>query len=368
MRITVVNHHPDHVVGGSELQCDLVAAGLRARGHDVTFLAVRPSPDVPSIAATAHPYAVVEVAHDPRTILAGVLEQRPDVVYWRFNRRGLRTVVDGLRRAGIPLVFAIAHVDDVTRWPSWPAPARGASLRDRGADLRARVRHRAAYRALRGTAAIASQRQDLLLRIPADRVALQRHVPNAMAPAEVPFSWPRPFVAWVGSLKPRKRPELIPDIAHALAASGVDVLVAGSGVAPDSRAPESHAPDTVHHLGTLSTPEVVGMLRAARCLTVTSRPEGFSNVMIQAWWTGTPTVSLEYDPDGVIVAEGLGAVAGGDVATFLADVVRLAGDEPAADRLRSEAGARAARFAQENFAPDAVLDRLEALLVEVVAQ
>jgi hypothetical protein len=84
--------------------------------------------------------------------------------------------------------------------------------------------------------------------------------------------------------------------------------------------------------------------------------------MIQAWWGATPTVTLEYDPDGLVAAEGLGAVADGDVERFLAETVRIARDE---DGAGSAAGGRAARLAREQFAQAPILDRLEALLAEV---
>jgi glycosyltransferase involved in cell wall biosynthesis len=185
-----------------------------------------------------------------------------------------------------------------------------------------------------------------------------------MDPTEVAFAWPRPYVAWVGNLKARKRPELCPDIARALAPHGIDLVVAGP--AQDERYRWLTRPvsgvSNLHHVGQLTPAEVTGLLAGARALAVTSMPEGFSNVMIQAWWGATPTVTLEYDPDGLVAAEGLGAVADGDVERFLAETVRIARDE---DGAGSAAGGRAARLAREQFAEAPILDRLEALLAEV---
>ena len=358
MRIMVVNRHPHEALGGSEVQCDLIARGLAARGHDVTFVAIRPLGVAGDAAGLPDglPYAVVGSTAEPDRLLDVLRAGGPDVVYWRFNRRGLREVARGLRGAGVPLVVALAHVDDVTPWPTWPWPAAGATLRDRAADVRARVRWRRQLAAFADVTAIASQREDLLDRAP---VALRAHVPNLMDPTSVPFTWPRPFVAWVGNLKPRKRPELIPAIADALAPHGVDLLVAGPAV--DERI-AAHLADerraNLHLLGAIAPAAVTGLLAEARCLAVTARPEGFSNVMIQAWWGGTPTVTLDYDPDGLVASEGLGAVADGDVAGFLADVVRYATSPDAA----TEAGGRARRLAQERFAAAPALDRLEVLL------
>jgi glycosyltransferase involved in cell wall biosynthesis len=364
VRIAVVNQHLHDIVGGSELQCHLVASGLAARGHDVVFAAVDGTAAVGPM-----PYACVAVPRDPEALARSVVALAPDVVYWRFNRRGLRETAGALARAGIPLVFAIAHVDDVRAWPSWPLPARGASVRDRASDLRSRLRWRRQLAAFDDVAAIASQRTDLIDRVPRDRVALQRHVPNIMDPTAEPFSWPRPYVAWVGNLKPRKRPELIPRIAAALAPHGVDLVVAGPVRDPRYRwlAEPVQGHPNLHHVGTPTPQGVTGLLAGARCLAVTAMPEGFSNVMIQAWWGATPTVTLDYDPDGMVEAEGLGAVAGGADAAgidrFLDHVVHFALGE--SDAAVAAAGARAAVAARARFAAGPVLDALEGLLDQV---
>lgn len=359
MRVLVVNQHPQQALGGSEVQCDLIARGLVERGHDVTYVAVAPPSSPSPIGRT--PYHVVEVGAEPSRIVAAVRDLQPDVVYWRFNRRGLRAVARGLRSDGIPLVVALAHVDDVTPWPSWPWPRRDATLRDRVHDLRQRLRWRGELSAFADVTAIASQREDLLDRTP---VALRSVVPNLMDPVLEPFSWPRPFVAWVGNLKARKRPELIPRIATALEPHGIDLVVAGPVVDAGAAGwvSATDGPANLHHLGPILPREVSGMLAAATCLAVTARPEGFSNVMIQAWWSGTPTATLDYDPDGVVVGRGLGRCAGGDVEAFLAAVVDLAAGGPDA----VEAGRRARAFARERFAPAAALDALEQLLAEAV--
>lgn len=360
MRIVVVNHHPQHALGGSEVQCDLIARGLTARGHDVTYLSVAPNDGATD--PVGLPYPTEVVTQRPDAILAALRTLAPDVVYWRFNRRGLREVARGLRAAGVPLVVALAHVDDVTPWPSWPWPSRAASVRDRLADLRARLRWRRQLAAFDDVTAVASQREDLLGRAP---VALQAHVPNLMDPRVEAFAWPRPFVAWVGNLKSRKRPELIPAIADALAPHGADLLVVGPAV--DARAAallDAAGRPNLHRLGPFTPTQVSGVLAAARCLAVTARPEGFSNVMIQAWWGGTPTVTLDYDPDGLVAGRGLGACADGDLGTFLAEVVRFAQGGPDVDA----AGARARRLARERFEAEGSLDRLEELLGAAVGR
>lgn len=360
MRIAVVNQHPSDVVGGSELQCDLVAQGLVARGHDVAYVAVTPSSAARPDPRPSPPYAMHRVAPNADAIVAACAASRADVVYWRMNRPNLPGVVRGLREHRIPLVFAIAHADDVARWPVRPWP-RGVAPRDHLHELRVRFRHRRSWAAFGGVDAIASQRADLIGQAP---VARQELVRNLMVEDAEPFDRPRPYVAWVGSLQQRKRPELLPAVADAVAPLGVDVVVAG-GLRDDRyRAlvePPGARPN-LHHVGILRQAQVVGLLAGARALVMTAHEEGFANVLLQAWWHGTPTVSLGYDPDATIATHDLGRACGEDVEHFVDEVAAFATDE-GEDAARRRAHIMA--FARETFAAEATLDALERLLDDV---
>lgn len=366
LHVAVVNRHPADVTGGSELQCDLYARALAARGHTVTYVALHAGDAARSAAqGQGLPYGIVpldsDVTRDPERIVATVRERGADVVYWRFGREGLDTVAAGLARGvdPIPVVLAVMHVDDVARWPTQP-PVRGGP-RDRAADVRHRLRHRRSWRAFRDVAAVAAQRADFLDRVP---VRLQRHIPNVVDPAVEPFLWPRPYVAWVANLKARKRPEHLVPLAHALATRGMDLVVAG-GVQDERYAPLSRpdpAVPNLHPLGLLAPARAAGLIAGARCLAVTSRPEGLSNAMIQAWWHGVPTVSLDYDPDGTIASVGLGAVCEGDADAFRAAVLAHA-DGGAAARA---AGERARAHAKATFSIEPNVALLEELLEETV--
>jgi glycosyltransferase involved in cell wall biosynthesis len=371
MHVAVVNRHPTDAVGGSELQCDLFARGLAARGHEVTYVALHSSQrDMAGTAVAAEPYTIHRLdgrgSQDAAVIARAVRDAGADVVYWRYGREQLDGVAallgHGRGGARIPVVLAVAHVDDVSRWPTGPFP-RGA-LRDRAAEVRRRVRHRRSWRAFvppDGVAAVAAQREDFLDHVP---VSLQRHVPNIVDPQHAPFDWPRPYVAWVANLKARKRPEEIVPLARVLAEHGVDLVVAGAVQDERYRSLARTDPSlpNLHPLGPLPPARAAGVIAGARCLAVTSRPEGLSNAMIQAWWHGVPTVSIDYDPDGAIARHGLGSVWGGDVDAFRAAVARCAIDATT----RTVAGDAARAYARERFAAERNVVLLESLLLETV--
>jgi glycosyltransferase involved in cell wall biosynthesis len=363
VRIAIVNQHPRDVTGGSELQCDLLARGLTQRGHAVRFIVVSPA-GAPQSSLHDLPYATTRVGAGSDAIVAACRDHDADVVYWRMNRPGLGAVVRGLARFPIPLVFAPAHADDVSRWPVRDLPT-GLGPRGLAVELRTRLRERIEWRALQRVAGLAAQREDFLGRV---SVPSQRLVRNVLDPAlidaggEGAWSWPRPYVAWVGNIKHRKRPEELLPLVGPLREEGVDLLVIGA-VAED-RYSGLFAPDRVgdgvHALGPLPLGDVLEVVAGARALVVTAREEGFSNVLIQSWWYGTPVVSLGYDPDGLIVQHGLGVVCGEDREVFRSAVATAARGVDPAKR------AAIAAFARETFALDPNLDALEDLLDAVV--
>jgi glycosyltransferase involved in cell wall biosynthesis len=310
-----------------------------------------------------HPYAIVAVSDDADAIVAAVVAARADVVYWRFNRNGLRRVVRRLGAIGVPVVLAVSHEDDLRRWTVRPWPAH-AHLRDHAAELRARLRSLWQHGALRRVAAVVQQRADLAGRVRTRRevvIANARPLPTGV----VPLDRPRPFVAWVGNLKPAKRPELARVIADALAPHGIDVVMAGALADPAYAALTVADPahPNLHHVGALAPDEVDRLIAGARCFALTCVPEGFPNVLLQAWSLGVATVSFEVDPDGLIAREGLGACADGDLERFLAGVVRHATDA----ELSVDIGARARAVVAARFDPERAHDALEALLIEVAA-
>ncbi|WP_231901996.1 glycosyltransferase family 4 protein [Halorhodospira halochloris] len=335
-------------VGGSEIQCDLLARGLVERGHAVTYVApVKQSIDV------ATPYGLRPV-QEPSKILGAVLESQPEVVYWRYNLNHFRAVAKGLGRAGIPMVFAVSHINDVMPWV-WHRPSKGVVPK-----LRQLVRRRWNRGGFRHVHALTTNNRDQLGLSP---VADAHYVPNGMSAEAEPFEWPRPYVAWVANIKPAKRPELFVEAARALADHGIDALMVGHIQSDDYGwlTDPDYVPPNFHYLGPRTPTEVNGLLAGSRLHVHTCQPEGFPNVFIQAWMQGRPSVSLEFDPCGYIVEEGLGAVADGEVDTFVGQVADWATRPDHCNAV----GQRARAFARDTFSVDAMVQRVERILASV---
>lgn len=348
MQILILNKHPSATIGGSEIQCDLLARGMLARGHDVHYGAF-------GGVASGHssPYPCTALSPRDTVSLERLLERvDPELVYWRFNLRRFLRAAKVIRRHGPKLVFSVSHESDVQKLPR--------SLRRR--SLRRSLRHLVNYQGYWYVDGLISLNRNLLGRVPVRR---QVHIPNMMEETAHPFSWPVPFIAWVSNVKERKRPERFIELAAKLhdAGLGVDCLMVGNIHSETYRFIEDpeRTPANLHYLGAKDPLEVNGILQQSLFLVHTCEAEGFGNVFIQSWLQGKSTLSLDYDPDGVIEREALGRLCG-TMDRLFEETKTLVGDKTG----RRTIGERARDYARKNHAPELNVPRFEAFFEEVL--
>ena len=359
MRVTIVNQHPSWALGGSETQCHLIAQELAARGHDVTYVALGGVPA--DLDRSGIGYGIRDADHAGSSLASSIVASRPDIVYWRANTRSLRRVARGLREAGVPLVFAASHVNDLRRWGISHSSHR-RRLRRCAEDVQALLRSAWNHAAVGRADAIVVNNRDHLRLVGTGPAS---HIPNSVETRKSDFSWPRPYVAWVANLKPAKRPEALIPLASHLEGLGVDVLVVGAIQVPSYEwfTRPGLLPPNLHYLGPLAQEEANALLASALLHVHTCRPEGFPNVFLQAWHWGVPSVSLGFDPEGLIAAEGLGATCEDDADRFSAEVARLVED----DASRRAAGARAAALVAARVSLERNVAALEDVLRSVMS-
>ena len=356
MKIAIVNRHPDDVLGGSELQCDIIASGLAARGHNVTFIAPagRVGRDYKRV------YNIIPVESDAVKIGQAIVDAAPDVVYWRFNKYHFYRAVRTASSKNIPVIFALSHISDAQLWSARENPFAG--LKQFLKFIKQGCENLYNHLGFLHVDGVTSNNAAFLGRL---RHKEQRYIPNAMNCGTVPFTWPRPFVLWVANIKPHKQPEKYLDLARALPDAGVDFLMVGQiqDVAYDWLKDAHKDLSNFHYLGPKTPEEVNGMLEQALMLAHTCKPEGFPNNVIQAWQKGRPVVSLAFDPGGYIDKEGLGGYADNDWTRFV-EQVRVFIERP---DLQAQTGARAQDFAARTFSADRMAEQIETFAQELVS-
>ncbi len=366
MKVLICNRHASHSLGGSEIQCDLIARHLHDQGHQVVYAAMESDAEPQGTS-----YAVEAIAEPSTPALYGLLRrQTPDLVYWRYNRNHFLRIGLLCQWMDIRCVFSISNPKDVEPWPAFTQPdspwwtLQGARSRTRRTAQQ--MLGRTSYEGYRFFDGVVSLSLNLLHQVP-DAPVGPRHrtsIYNSMEDQAVtPFFWPRHYVAWVANLKRCKNPDQFVALARRLRDLPVDFLMCGKIQHEEYRSIEDRGrlPENLFYLGPKSVPEVNGLLRGALCMVHTCDPEGFGNNFIQSWMQKTPTVSLYFDPDELIETRQVGFLSR-TPSRFQRHVRRLCRDSS----LRREMGNRARSFAIEHFHPDKNLPRFEAFFQQVL--
>ena len=337
--------------GGAEVLVALLAKGLAARGYDVSVVTCdfgqprREQVDGVTVLGTFVPRKGIPILRffHPRLTLAirALLEADADVycVYGSGMPAGL--TYDVARWRGRAFVMVAATDYEVVRKPARHAGARGWYLR-----------------ALRGASAMLAQTEYQQRCLREEFGITAGILPNLVEIPEPPVDPGQDgIVLWLATYKPEKRPEWFTELARKLP----QYRFVMAGVVPpppltrqawDEAVAAAAACPNLEVRGFQPAAELQKLMRSASLMVHTSPVEGFSNVLLESWALGLPTVS-GVDPDDTVKRRGMG-VHVTEQAALLEAVDRLMRD-PAA---RRTAGANARAYAIERHSPAVVLDIL----------
>lgn len=282
---------------------------------------------------------------------------RPDVVCCFGNNPTSAEVIADCYRDGIKTVLCIASDDDLSsdyrpgdrrlndygtpRWMAWYAVSTADYVM------------------------IQSERQRRLLAENFNRTGTLIHNPVSV-PADARQYWPhreaREFVLWIGRSDTfHKRPLLVLDLARACPHIKFMMVVNKTNPSVFETLQRDRPPNVTiiervpHH-------EIWEYYRRARMLISTSAYEGFPNTFLQAAVAGVLVVSLNVDPEDILVEKGCGVFAAGDFELFVKAVGALWSDNALAGRY-AEAFFN---YVVDNHGLERQMLRFEALLRQAV--
>ena len=353
MKIVIVNRHVQDYLGGSEMQCDLIARRLHELGHEILYVAPQALKNVYDTK-----YRTVPVNASAISISACIKEFSPDVVYWRLNKYHFRRTAKRVHKLSIPFVFAISHIDDTRKLNRLSNPKNGLRFAIKAAKQSLINLYN--YGGFKYVSAVTSLNPDYLGILPVEK---QSYVPNCVDVSAISFNWPRPFVVWVANIKTAKRPEVFLRLADNMRHTGVDFLMVGEILSSEYEWLKSVGLDNFYYLGSKSPTEVNGILKESMFLVHTCLPEGFGNNFLQAWFAGVPTVSLSFDPGGYIRDNSLGYISDGSEKCLAKQVELLIFNSDMRDKL----GSNGRIFANASFGLDKTVESLLELFSDIVA-
>jgi glycosyltransferase involved in cell wall biosynthesis len=278
--------------------------------------------------------------------------ERPDWWYWESASHLWGPAVEIAKIIGIRTIFALGLDREVEprnalvrrqRW--WPLYAWGLSRTDR-----IFAQHRGQLSKL------PPQLQPKSFILP--KVCI---LPGVVGDAAVvtPHSERTNYVAWIAMLRHHKRPDLLVEIArktptvHYVVCGGPSTTMTPAGYS-EKVINELRALTNIDFRGQVAPDEAQQIIANAAFLLSTSDEEGFPNTFTQAWSSGTPVISLNLDPDGIIERERLGVVSG-NIERAVADITHLL----KSPQQRDEISARARRFVLDNYSAAAVVKLFE---------
>ncbi len=353
----LIAQQPIEFAGGAEALVVRLARGLAARGYEVTLVTCDfGQPRIQTIDGVrvlrsfrpGRGLRGLRFFHPRLSRATAALWQADAEVYYVCGAgmaAGLASEVAGWRGAG----FVLAMMSD---YDVVPRPPRGSG--------RTNVRwfQRAMRRADRVLAQTAFQQTQLA----ANFGVTSDVFPNIV---DLPDTVVDPgldgIVLWNATYKAIKRPEWFIELARGLPQFR---FVMGGVVPPPPLTRESWeravaAARSIPNLevnGFLPGAELDALRRRAALVVHTSPVEGFSNVLLESWAAGIPTVSC-VDPDGLVTREGIGRFAP-DYPALMKAVSGYMSDPES----RRAAGRLARRYAERVHAPAAVLGLLEQVI------
>jgi glycosyltransferase involved in cell wall biosynthesis len=333
--------------GGAELQSVYIAralasAGLRVR-HVVADAEISRTPEGVEVFRLPPSYAEPGISRR-LAIVQGL--RRSDARLYIQRTAGIETGFAGVyaRLTGRRFVFSSSHDAEFVRDTEllWQ---QGGGLDSWSARTQARIGMRCAHAIV-----VQTEHQAELARRSLGR---RTHVISSFCELGDPRPESRDVFLWIGGFLGSKDPHALLDLAERLpAARYVMVARERTGweqLAASVRERAARLPN-VELVPPRPRDELLGLYRRALAVVSTSLAEGFSNVFLEGWARGVPTLSLHVDPDGVITRHGLGAVADGSIDELEAVSRRYLEDPTTAER----AGDAAYRYVQETHAPDVV--------------
>lgn len=171
-----------------------------------------------------------------------------------------------------------------------------------------------------------------------------------------------PVILWLANLKEWKQPELFLKVVQELSNKECIFRMAGR-IHSEKYKKQIEETESINHnfkyLGEVSFDESNELIANADIFVNTSKgQEGFPNTFIQAWLRGVPTVSLQFDPDNLIVNKGLGLNADGSYDKLKKGITELIDNT----KLRNELSENATSFASKRYSIENRIDTFISLI------
>lgn len=342
--------------GGAELQLVMLARELALRGVDVRFV-TRGCGEYEEYESDGVRVVKLPLRRSsPRRILLGSRD-----IVWALRRASAGAVVQ--RGGGIETGLAARAARDTGARFVFMASSQwdvdGTHARGRGW-----LYGRFYLYGLRRAAAVIAQSEYQQRRL-REAYGIESVVMRSAHPIPETVPSERAGVLWVGRCEPVKNPALaidlaasLPDIPFAMVCPKAN----SEAMFGDIRRRAAGCPN-LEFIPGLPFEQTDALFGTRRLFLCTSEKEGFPNTYVQALKWGTPVVSLNVNPDGLLNRFDCGACAEGDAARLAASLRGLCKDETR----RGAMAVNARAYAKEHHDIRVIADRFHRILESIAS-
>lgn len=366
--VTATGFHPTEKMGGAEHQTFLLARGLAELGHEVVFLTTNSDQEgkytTGRITVIKTPGRRIVGLKEHRQIIEKAIQEiMPDVCYVRVFE-DLATIVSLCKHEGIPVVSMSCHAMETSPLLVGYHPRETIGhLRSMNTFL-----HLRSFLSIRNSTAhvcITNTLQRKIQRWFPRKLMQVIYNGSLVPPLQETHDESSGQVIWVNNLKRFKRPEIFIELARCLPQFRFVIIgrmVNGKYGKKLGKALEQ-ASSNLKYLGPMTIDQANAAIRHSDLLLYTSLPEeGFGNSFTQAWLRQVPTISLSFDPDGIIEREKIGRCSS-KFEQLVIDVKQLMEDEPT----RRDMGRRAREYAIRHHSVERMVSNYESLFHKILS-
>jgi glycosyltransferase involved in cell wall biosynthesis len=364
----VMEWHPDHLIGGSEIQAWLLAQTLAQRGWRVHYVSEYEDPPKPGAMDHGVHIHGLKIRKTLKKVQLDAFrypafskllkEIDSDIYYQRFAHPYTGMIALFAKAHHKRFVWASAHELDFQKNAfTYPLDQyHGSLFAKMGLLLIGTLNDRLYGYGIRNADKVLVQAEDhqrlLKDRFGKDSVVIKNGhpVPSRLEPKDDP-----PIVLWLASLKRWKRAETFVELAKRCEGLDCRFIVAGQASDKgylDEVLKPMQGLSNIDYVGGVTFEESNDWIGRSSVFVNTSDYEGFPNTFIQAWLRRVPVVSLNVDPDDVLSREKIG-FRSTTFENLCRDVSTLIEDKP----LRETMGQRARSYAIQNHSLESITDR-----------
>lgn len=369
MKIFVVNNFsPKEVIGGSEIQCWLLAKYLAKRNHQTAYLALqgllgKKQEETDGVKV----YYLSNKDDNKLKMFINFYEllkkEDPDICYIRIFRYVffLNRISKFLR---IPVVFNTSHINDCQ--PNLEKIKFSFNFLKFLKSIRIVIQRHLNFYTLKKINVITINKHHAKLLKEKHNIETSP-IYNSMEDGyDKNQAEKKKQVVWVNNIKGRKNPEAFIRLANQFKNSNYKFLMIGNLQSDNNHYKEmiqecEDQNSNFEYLGGKTPEKVDKILATSEIFVNTCAPEGFGNNFIQAWFNKCPTITLSFDPDNIIKNNQLGFHSGNQE-QMGKDLQKLIDDND----LRETIGERARKYALENHSIVSNVKKYEEKFKEII--